>query len=192
MVTCVQLLLQSPSSDVLSAFFTTEWLSDDHEYLMLQLLKKDLQDEDQHNIFMENTTFFLMLTAAYNNHENYKSDGHYRWLRQRSEDLTAGRMSCLATIVNQNNNHWVALIIDYQKKLTLYGDPMESPISSNIQQVVDWWTGYHAHCSFMYCTLRVSSQSDSYSCGVLSWDSLRCHLLREESGLPNKCQMDDV
>ena len=96
------------SSDVLSAFFTTEWLSDDHEYLMLQLLKKDLQDEDQHNIFMENTTFFLMLTAAYNNRENYKSDGHYRWLRQRGEDLMAGQMSCLATIVNQNNNHWVA------------------------------------------------------------------------------------
>jgi hypothetical protein len=180
------------ASDVLSAFFTTEWLSDEHEYLMLQLLKKDLQDEDQHNIFVENTTFFLMLTAAYNDRENYKSEGHYRWLWQRGEDLAAGRMSCLATIVNQNDNHWVALIIDYKKRLTLYGDPMESPISSNIWQVVDWWTGYHAHCSFTYRTLQVSSQSDSYSCGVLSWDSLRRHLLREGSGLPDECRMDDV
>jgi hypothetical protein len=179
------------ASDVLSAFFTTEWLSDEHQYLMLQLLKKDLQEEDQHNILVENTTFFLMLTAAYNDRENY-NDGHYRWLRQRGEDLAAGRMSCLATIVNLNNNHWVALIIDYQKRLTLYGDPMESPISSNLQQVVDWWTGYHAQCSFTYRTLRVSSQSDSYSCGVLSWDSLRRHLLREESGLPDECRMDDV
>jgi hypothetical protein len=44
----------------LSAFLTMEWLADEHELLMLDLLKKDLEDEDQGYIFVENTAFSLL------------------------------------------------------------------------------------------------------------------------------------
>ncbi|KAF8954679.1 hypothetical protein BDZ97DRAFT_1927882 [Flammula alnicola] len=75
---------------ILSAFFTTEWLSDDHKQLMLELLKIDLQKAGQHDILVEHTAIILLLTAAYADRQNYASDWHYAWLRMHGEDLAAG------------------------------------------------------------------------------------------------------
>jgi hypothetical protein len=71
----------------LSAFLTTEWLADEHELLMLDLLKKDLEDEDQGYIFVENTAFSLLLKAAKADQQNYPGKKHYQWLREKGEAL---------------------------------------------------------------------------------------------------------
>ena len=177
---------------ILSAFLTTEWLSNDHEQLMLELLKMDLQNNGQHDVLVDHTAFALLLTAAYEDRGNYTSNQHYAWLRKRGEDLATGQKSSLVTIVNQNSNHWIGTIIDFKARRTLYGDSMKVPISTNLQQVPDWWTGYHTHFSFTYHNLPISRQLDSVSCGVLAWDSLRCYLLKTKPPLIDATQMHDA
>ena len=122
----------------LSAFFTTEWLSDNHEELMLELLKIDLRNAGQHDILVEDTAFMLLLAAAHAERQNYASDQHYAWLRMRGEDLATGRKSSLATIINQNGNHWVGTAIDFKTGCTFYGDPIGNLISTNLQEVIVW------------------------------------------------------
>lgn len=67
-----------------------EWLSDDHEQLMLELLKIDLQNEGQHDVLVDHTAFMLLLTATYEDQSNYTSSRHYTWLRMHGEDLATG------------------------------------------------------------------------------------------------------
>ena len=159
---------------------------------MLELLKMDLRNEGQHDVLVDHTAFALLLTAAYEDRDNYTSNQHYAWLRKRGEDLAAGQKSSLVTIVNQNSNHWIGTIIDFKARRTLYGDPMKRPISTNLQQVLDWWTGYHTHFSFTHHNLPISRQLDSFSCGVLAWDSLRCYLLKTKPPLMDATRMHDA
>ena len=109
----VQGLESNIETHILSAFFTTEWLSNDHEGLMLELLKIDLRNAGQYDIFVEHTAFMLLLTAACADQKNYALDRHYAWLRKRGEDLATGRKSLLATIINKNGNHWVGMVINF-------------------------------------------------------------------------------
>jgi hypothetical protein len=175
----------------LSAFFTTEWLSDNHEELMLELLKIDLRNAGQHDILVEHTAFMLLLAAAHADRQNYASDRHYAWLRMRGEDLATGRKSSLATIVNQNGNHWVGTAIDFKTGCTFYGDSIGNPISTNLQEVIVWWIGYHTGSSFSHHNLPISHQLDTHSCGILIWDSLRCFLLKTKPRLMDANRVDD-
>jgi hypothetical protein len=165
----------------LSAFFTTEWLTDKHELLMLDLLKEDLQQEGQYNILVENTAFSLLLKATNSDQQFYPTKKHYKWLRDKGEALKKGEYTHLATIVNINEVHWVAVIIDTQNRQILYGDPLRNTIPNDLKRVLDWWLGYHMeNAHFPYQLLPVSKQSDSFSCGVLSYDALRSFLLKNK------------
>jgi hypothetical protein len=134
----------------------------------------------------------LLLTAAWADRKNYASDRHYAWLRKRGKDLATGRKSLLATIINKNGNHWVGMAIDFKTGRTFYGDPMEDPISTDLQQVINWWIGYHTGSSFAHDILPISHQLDTHSCGVLIWDSLRCFLLKTKPQLMEANRMDDA
>lgn len=133
----------------------------------------------------------LLLAAAHADRQNYASNRHYAWLRMRGEDLATGRKSSLATIVNQNGNHWVGIAIDFKTGRTFYGDPIGNPISTNLQEVIVWWAGYHTGSSFSHHNLPISHQLDTHSCGILIWDSLRCFLLKTKPRLMDAHRMDD-
>ena len=176
----------------LAAFFTTEWLADDHELLMLDLLKKDLEDEGQGNIFVENTAFSLLLKATKADQQNYPMERHYQWLREKGEALANGENTHLATIINIYGNHWVAVIINSQNKQIHFGDSFGHTVPNDLKQVFNWWLGYHMNgTNFSYQTLPVSKQSDTFSCGVLCWDGLRSFLLRRKPRLINARQALD-
>lgn len=89
-------------------------MADEHELLMLNLLKRDLEEEGQGNIFVENTAFSLLLKAAMTDQQNYPIKRHYQWLRERGRALANGENTHLATIVNVEGNHWVVVIINLQ------------------------------------------------------------------------------
>lgn len=170
----------------LSAFLTAEWLADEHELLMLDLLKKDLEEEGQRNIFVENTAFSLLLKAAKTDQENYPIKKHYQWLREKGKALANGENTHLATIVNIEGNHWVAVIIDSQNKVIHFGDSFWHTIPNDLKQVFNWWLGFHMDGTpFSYQPLPVSRQSDTFSCGVLCWDGLRSFLLKSKPRLIN-------
>lgn len=62
----------------LSAFLTDEWLTDNHELMMLDILKQDLATAScTDNVFIENTAFSSLLTTACHNQQEYNSSWAY-------------------------------------------------------------------------------------------------------------------
>ena len=158
-------------------FLSKEWLSDDHLLVMLDLLQEDISTKYQNQIFIENTHFMNILTAAYHEHTQYTSERSFRWVRERGQQLAAGEKTHLATIVNKSNVHWVALIIDFMHGQILYGNLAGQPIDRKITDILGWWIAYHTGGSkFPVTSLDISIQRDSHSCGMFAWDALRYEL----------------
>ena len=171
------------STQKLSAFLTTEWLADEHELLMLDLLKKDLEAEGQHYIFVEDTAFSLLLKAANADQQNYPTKKHYQWLREKGEALANGEKTHLATIVNIDGSHWAAVVVNSQNKQIYFGDSFQHNMPNDLKQIFNWWLGYHmGSAPFSYQSLPVPTQSDTFSCGILCWDGLRSFLLKSTPG----------
>lgn len=137
----------------------------------------------------------MLLTAAYSDKQNYGIKKHYSWLRERGDALARAEKSYLATIVNKNEVHWVVLIIDFKNHHILYRDPLGGAMPSSMQQVIDWWVGYHSQSEtpLLQTMLPISFQTDSFSCSVLFWDALQSFLIEERPSLidakdtPNEC-----
>ena len=66
----------------LSAFLTDEWLTDDHELIMLDILKQDLATANcSDNVFIENMAFLTLLTVACHNQQDYNSSQAKKWIQ---------------------------------------------------------------------------------------------------------------
>ena len=114
--------------------------------------------------FVKNTAFSLLLKAAKADQQNYPIKKHYQWLREKGKALAGGQKTHLATIVNIDDSHWVAVIINSQNKQIYFGDSFRRTIPNDLKQVFNWWLGYHMSCApFSYQPLPVSTQSDTYS-----------------------------
>jgi hypothetical protein len=157
-------------------YFTNEWLTDDHLLIMLGLLMEDLSQRYHQRVFIENTHFATILTAAYHDRENYATENSYGWIRKRGNELANSSKAYLATIVNQDNIHWVPLLMDFDENKIWYGDSTGHPMESKLRDVVEWWTFYHTGLHFTHATLATSLQHDSFSCGMLAWDALQFRL----------------
>ena len=164
----------------LSIFFTADWLTDEHELVMLKALKEDLvvigrADES----FIEDTAFITLLGNAYRD-KNY-SDKSCEWLRKRGDALRNGEKRYLTTIVNLGGVHWAAIILDFDKKYLYYGDSFGTKILADHRRVLDWWTEHHTGVKFTLHTLPTAQQLDTFSCGIFAWDALRLFYGLEKS-----------
>ena len=104
---------------------TEEWLTNDHELMMLDILKQDLVTANctnSDNVFIENTAFLTLLTVASCNQQDYNSSKAYEWIRTWGRDLASGQNHYLATIINQDNVHWTVLLLDFKTGTILFGD----------------------------------------------------------------------
>jgi hypothetical protein len=159
----------------LSIYFTEEWLTDDHELVMLSALKDDLLATGKDDSFIENTAFMLLLGNAYRDQQAYTTKQCYDWLHQRGDELAIGEKRYLSTIANQDGVHWVAIILDFDQQQILYGDSYGNHISADHHTIINWWTEHHVGVHFKLHNLPARRQVDSFSCGILAWDSLRLH-----------------
>ena len=162
----------------LSTYFTQEWLSDDHELVMLSSLKQDIHAVGRGDSFIENTAFMLLLGNAYQDQvdqQTYMTERCYEWLRDRGNELAMGEKRYLSTIANQDGVHWVAIILDFDQRKILYGDPYGNRISAEHHTIINWWTEHHTGIHFTLHDLPIRRQVDNFSCGILSWNSLRLH-----------------
>ena len=173
----------------LSAFLTEEWLTNDHELMMLDILKQDLATANytnSDNVFIENTAFLTLLTVASHNQQDYNSSKAYKWIRTWGRDLASGQKRYLATIVNQDNVHWTALLLDFKTGTILFGDSYRNSMPPDLQSVLEWWIQHHIRQQFTHKKLTISHQTDHFSCGMLAWYALHCHLLS------NKLQVQEA
>jgi len=97
------------TTESLTPYFTTQWLSDEQENQMLHLLKQQVilgseHREDSDDIEVVNTFFLASLKNAYHTQETYSTDPWKSWIRKIGQDLGSGLKS-LATLGNINSNH---------------------------------------------------------------------------------------
>jgi len=161
----------------LSAYLTHEWLTDEYELLMLDVLKSDLLANNCTNIFIEDPAFATLLEVAYENQEDYTTSKGYQWIHTRGEELASGQKQYLATIVNQHDMHWTAVVIDFEQHEILYGDLFQNAMDSNLCSILDWWVQEHSGQLFAHRLLPITRPQDNFSCGMLAWDAIHCYLL---------------
>ncbi|KAF8182681.1 hypothetical protein BJ912DRAFT_853954 [Pholiota molesta] len=170
----------------LAPYLTEEWFSDEHENQMLYLLQKEIkEDELGGQIDIVETYFLQILTSVYKE-GTYDTIKSARWLRQKGQQLATGIQNKLATIFNINENHWVAVVIDFKLSRILYGDSMGGTVDDDLEEVLTWWTHHHTGHAFVTAYLPITRQRDSHSCGLLAWNALANHLL------PNRYSLFDA
>lgn len=121
----------------------------------------------KHNVF----------SLTCNECNNYTLDCNFEWLRRKGREMAAEQKHYLATIVNINDVHWAALVINFEEHEILFGDSYQNPIPSHLRSIVNWWTFYHTGQQFTHSSLAIARQQDSFSCGMLTWNALQHYLL---------------
>jgi hypothetical protein len=166
----------------LSAYMTTEWLSDEHESQMLELLRQDLlRTALNSEVEVEEIHFIPLLCNAYSNRSQYPMDRHWTWLREKGHAIATPmgvrRQGQAVALSNVGGNHWVAIVLDFEKATIQYGDSLGGHINEQLKDVLGWWTHYHTGHIFTHFNLPITRQHDSHSCGLLAWNALAAYLL---------------
>ncbi|TFK59107.1 hypothetical protein BDN72DRAFT_748184, partial [Pluteus cervinus] len=183
--------LTSIPTSSLSTYLTIDWLSDEHESVMLEILGKDVHELDR--IIIRDALFYTILTSAYTNRYNYSTDHHYDWLRDLGIQLRTEKSQLLTIAHLADQHHWVAVVIDFASEQIFIGDSMSSDLSigSQMRCVLDWWINAHMLQQFTYHRLPITVQHDGYSCGLLAWNAIAHHLDPERYTLISPLQVKD-
>ena len=64
----------------LTRYLTTEWLTDDHEAQMLEILKAEVTCKRERDVQVQTIYFFKQLNNAYKEHTKYLSKKSLAWL----------------------------------------------------------------------------------------------------------------
>ena len=161
----------------LTSYLTRKWLTDEHENQMLHLLQEELTLQNPESSINVTYTYFFQILLQLHRDGTYNTDESAAWVRRISEELAKGVYDIFATIVNINDNHWVAIVVDFKASKCLYGDSMGGAIDENIENILTWWTYHHTGVTFTKSYLPITRQQDGFSCGLLAWNALAAYLL---------------
>lgn len=158
------------------------WFSDVHQHQSIDLLRRDLRLSRTSGIIVESLSFFGKLKQAFRQRDHevaYGTQKEWEWVRGVGKALADGKAKTLGLILNVNENHWVAMVIDFEHSRFLYGDPKGWAPNDEVVDVIDWWTMYHAGIQFTQGFLKTSPQSvnDNHNCGMLASNALAHHCL---------------
>ncbi|KAF8879417.1 hypothetical protein CPB84DRAFT_1632094, partial [Gymnopilus junonius] len=185
----------SVTTDTLAAYATKDWLKDEHENQMLYLLEHQLtRSQNNDGIHISNTFFFMKLMEIYHqpdHNEHYLNYANLAWLRNLGQELGTGVLDKLTSIVNIGENHWIAVVVDFQSAEILYGDSLGSTITEEFEETLTWWTFHHTAQHFPVKNLPIMHQRDGYSCSLLTWNALASKLLPEQYSLMDSGSVAD-
>ncbi|KAG1778132.1 hypothetical protein EV702DRAFT_968606 [Suillus placidus] len=163
----------------LARYTTNDWLTDVHESQMLDLLRKKVrQTPGGFKIEIENTYFYGFLQKAYKTCQTkeYEEDKYFIHAHEIGHALSSGLRRQVAFLVNINDNHWVAVILDFVHDLILLGDSLDQN-KHVMKDILEWWTKHHSGRQFTVQPLAITCQQDIFSCGLLSFNALAHHFL---------------
>ncbi|KAG2157538.1 hypothetical protein DEU56DRAFT_720332, partial [Suillus clintonianus] len=110
--------------------------------------------------------------------KKYEEDKYFIRACEIGQALSSGLRRQVAFLVNVNNNHWVAIILDFEHDLILLGNSLDQNKHCDIvKDILEWWTKHHSGRQFMVQPLAITCQQDIFSCGLLSFNALAHHLL---------------
>ncbi|KAK7034269.1 hypothetical protein R3P38DRAFT_2519179 [Favolaschia claudopus] len=92
----------------------------------------------------------------------YITASRHRHLRQLGEDSVNGVVNQFATVANVDDDHWVALVIDFGSKTVRYFDSLNNPINAELREAFDWWIDQHHAAQFDWVCVPCTQQGDSY------------------------------
>ena len=175
----------------LSYFFTMQWLTDDHETLMLDLLQTEVACSPQHQSFVFASVFLHnWITGAFKNPVDYVIDQQLTWLRDLGNTYAESKSTVL-TISNLNDNHWVAVVLDFNYRTIYYGDSFNRFPSLNTLSAFERWTHFHTGKDFKVMLLPTTHQTDRHSCGLLAWNALAHMVFPDRYQLFNASKVDN-
>ncbi|KAJ6590197.1 hypothetical protein B0H10DRAFT_1831077 [Mycena sp. CBHHK59/15] len=158
--------------DSLSRWFTTNWLTTDHEDHMLELLAADLGLGDESTTSIHMTYFSHALARAYADPEVYRTARSFGWLRRIGSVFATKNRDRLGWIGNINEDHWVALAIDSRNEVIGYGDGFQGKVPPHLRKHLNWWIFEHLGVEFTWKNIPIPNQTDPHSCGILAYFSL--------------------
>jgi Ulp1 family protease catalytic subunit len=162
----------------LTYYASSKWLRGDHANQMLDLLRKNLQRRHISNAEILSTYFLAKISQGFDDKDKYLNNNSFHYYRCIGDDLAAGISDQIAFLVNLDRNHWVSVIIDFRKQEILYGDSLGHAMTASTQRILTWWTRFHSNTidNFTIKKLQITIQDDSFSCGLLAWNSLAVYL----------------
>lgn len=167
----------------LHKFATTKWLSTVHENQMLDLLRFDISqhctDSESWAYNIESTEFVPSLITAFDRRYTFQRGP----LHNLAQSLVSGVLKCVGTILNSQDTHWAALVLDFSSHIIWYGDSLGWQMEARTKDAISWWIQAHTLVPFIYKMLPITYQEDTFSCGLLAWNSLTHYFLPAQNPL---------
>ena len=175
----------------LATYASRTWLGTSHEDQMLDLLRRDLLFKGS-KVTIANMTFFKIICDAYACRDTveYQDSRKFSNTRKLGEELEKGMRDVLGTMVHVEGDHWVAVALDFAKSLFWYGDSFGKRPVEEVVSVINWWTQHHAGRTFEYRRMKITSQTDGFSCGLLGTNALNHFYLPDDYPLINAVNVD--
>jgi hypothetical protein len=89
--------------------------------------------------------------------------GSTRHLWNVREKLANGIRTTIVGIVNVDDNHWVAVVVNAARATIRYSDSLEGD-GAKVKAAVGWWVNAHIPHRFSYKNLPITRQQDGHSC----------------------------
>lgn len=173
------------STRFLATYLTVDWLNDEHESQMLDLLRHEIHYRGNMKIDVGDIFFISRLKEVSKRPADYGSSSCYIWLQRKGEELNDGTFNKFVVISNIRQNHWVAIVVDFECFQIHYGDSLGMIIDKELEDALTWWIYYHTGQYFTVSDLPITRQHDAYSCGILAWNGIMVHLFPKEYQLLN-------
>jgi Ulp1 family protease len=147
-----------------------------------------MEHEGRTTVEIAGTYFFDKLKTGYDDPDKYTSKKSFCWWRQQGHAMVTGIQEQIGLLINIDQNHWVAVVLDFPTFTCWYGDSLGGKRDAHVCKVLDWWTHLHTGRQFRWKALPITLQTDGYSCGLLVWNALSAFFLEEKYDLldPNK------
>lgn len=173
----------------LAQYLSNKWLTTTHieQQIHLLRLRLDAQYTNQSysstyeivgtQFFPKIINLFRHSRASYTQGEAPGGARHVHALGERLADL-ASKTTVACGVFNVCDSHWVAMAVDIERHMILYGDSMEPNDSVKREAIaaVEWWVTTHVVGDFVHVDLPITRQVDSFSCGVFAVNSVQ-HLV---------------
>ncbi|KAF8495278.1 hypothetical protein F5888DRAFT_1616082 [Russula emetica] len=171
----------------LACYLSRNWLATTHGTHQLDLLRWNLARSGMNpNSLCEvvNLSFFQKMVQIYHTRDTtpYSAAAGARHLWNVGEELANGIRTMVIGIVNINDNHWIAVVIDATWSTIRYGDSLGGK-NVEVKAAIAWWIGTHMSRKFLEEDLPITRQQDNHSCLIFAINAAGHFILPEQMPL---------
>jgi hypothetical protein len=176
----------------LALLCSEKWLSSDYMDLFSTVINDELRLSGNLSASVIPTNILEKIIQLYRysqkSYPDEKSVAHIRRLGEALANRTYKQVAMSVSVRIEEGesklptdilpgNHWATLIWDIERTSLLYADSYQHPPPDELHNVLLWWLQHHREETFQWVNLPCSSQTDGFSCPILSANSIAHALL---------------